>query len=189
MYIRAFLNALSYAAGRHKQQRESVCMEGGSELGGRANNNSYPLLLLLLPTLSGPGEPPMAPQLSLLRSLRRRRRSLRPTCLRRTSQVRSPVHTVFIPLQWKPLSLALKYRFASVCTFRIRSCCRRPTRPPCDRDPGGAGLVPGPAGDHPDPQVRLGHGIQQGKDRVQISLSNVLSLSLDDLGGCAVTKF
>ena len=49
--------------------------------------------------------------------------------------------------------------------------------------------MPGPAGDHPDPQVRLGHGIQQGKDRVQISLSNVLSLSLDDLGGCAVTKF
>ena len=30
-------------------------------------------------------------------------------------------------------------------------------------DSGGAGLVPGPAGDHPDPQVCLPHGVQQGK--------------------------
>ena len=30
-------------------------------------------------------------------------------------------------------------------------------------DAGGAGLVPGPAGDHPDPQISVGHGEQQGR--------------------------
>ena len=30
------------------------------------------------------------------------------------------------------------------------------------RDPGGVGLVPRPAGDNPDPQIRLGHGFKQG---------------------------
>ena len=29
-------------------------------------------------------------------------------------------------------------------------------------DPGGVGLVPRPARDHPDPQISLGHGLQQG---------------------------
>ena len=29
-------------------------------------------------------------------------------------------------------------------------------------DVGGAGLVPRPVGDDPDPPVRLGHGLQQG---------------------------
>ena len=31
------------------------------------------------------------------------------------------------------------------------------------RDPGGAGLVPGPAGDHSDSPQRLRHGLQQGR--------------------------
>ena len=30
-------------------------------------------------------------------------------------------------------------------------------------DAGGAGLVSGPAGDHPDPPVRVRHGQQQGR--------------------------
>ena len=32
-------------------------------------------------------------------------------------------------------------------------------------DAGGAGLVPGPAGDNPDPPVRVRHGQQQGRRR------------------------
>ena len=31
-------------------------------------------------------------------------------------------------------------------------------------DAGGVGLVPRPAGDNPDPSVRLSHGLQQGKE-------------------------
>ena len=40
------------------------------------------------------------------------------------------------------------------------------------RDLGGAGLVPGPAGDHSDSPQRLRHGLQQG--RLPIYSTNVL---------------
>ena len=45
-------------------------------------------------------------------------------------------------------------------------------------DIGGAGLVPRPAGDDPDPPVRLGHGLQQGgEDDVTINVMGGTHLS------------
>ena len=40
------------------------------------------------------------------------------------------------------------------------------------RDPGGAGLVPGPAGDDPDAQISLRHGNQQGEQSRKTYLVN-----------------
>ena len=48
------------------------------------------------------------------------------------------------------------------CKCRLR-CFRRELPADVSGDAGGAGLVPGPAGDHPDPQISVGHGEQQGR--------------------------
>ena len=85
--------------------------EGGSELGGRANNNSYPLLLLL-PHFQDPKslQWPHSSASSAASGVGGAASAKHAFAVR----ARYAVHTVFIPLQWKPLSLALKYRFASV---------------------------------------------------------------------------